>query len=344
MLWEKVQTYIVVTMVAVLIWLYAEAENVTSFPKTVQIEFFDPNSPDTIIDPPSITVDLIVRTANSGYAKLERELDEGPIRVQVSPDNNSRTTEQIFNIKAAIENSKVTDIVTIASIDQESITLNVEKIETILLQAKIDPGKVEVDGPIEFEPREFKVRVRSSRASVVNEESWDIQLDQLDLTGESPGDEVKRSVSIPIPQSLRSDNPALEPSAVNVTFRLRKALNTVKLPRVRVFLTSPPSLSSQFKVAVSEETPWLSDVELRGPAEAIARIQEASSSNTLSELVRAEIIILNAADVTEGTFEVTPTLWLPPGVTPVAQPKRVKYTVARVTAAPTTSPATNGTP
>lgn len=341
-MWEKLQTYIVVTMISLLVWLYAEAENVASFNKTIQVKFVDQSNTDTIIQPETTAVDVIVRTANSGYAALESVLEDGPLIIPVTP--NPVDIEQTVNLRAALENSAIADHVSIERLDTDTITLSVEGKKDIPIPLRVVRGDIEIDGPIQWEPTEVNVRVRSTREGAVRKANWEISLEQLDLTGESPGEEIRRSIGIDIPEELKSEELVISPLDVNVTFRLRKEQNSIKLPRVRVFITSPPTLSDQYKITVSEETPYLTDVELRGPAAAISRIQTAADGGTLSEVVRAEIIILNLADVVPGNeFEVTPTLRLPAGITQVAQPSKVKYKVERITSGTTTSP-TNGTP
>lgn len=349
---DKLQTYILVTLIAMLIWLYAEGENTKVYTnERVRINFTAGGGENLVIDPSSIAVNADIQCSASQRAAMQLLLSKGPIDIPLSYDPTKAM--QNVNVGALLEKEALARLgVNIVKTDPSIQPVRVEAIEILEVDILVVRGAHELLGEPRVEPSKVQVHVPAREKALWKDVRLEAHLDSIDPVAleanQVPArDEQQFDIKLTLPKKVRNSNALLNPAAVKVSFMLKSRTKTIKLDRVRINVTAASTTLEQYAVSLNEDNRFLLDVELTGPAEAIDRINTAQQAGKLSELVRADLLLLNASEIKEGQFQASPELKLPPNVSPASQIKLIDYTIKKRTPAPgsppgSTAPGTNG--
>lgn len=285
--WEKVQTYTIVSVVAVLIWLYAESENVKiQEPLTLAVQFVAPPGQRLSIGPVlRQRVDLAVRCAASQYAQLQRIVST-PIQLTVreEPSSPNHPFQEISLRDQLIRDSIVGQLgVSVVEIKPERINLRVEQIElvTMPIEAVVPEGTQLAASPT-IEPAQATVALPASVAKAFEGLKLLAQLtpDAVVLLEENISREITVPLTLPVERltedvrkQLGSASRAIDPASVEVTVTIRKQTSKLKLPGVPILVTAPWAELKRFNVEIEDGQRVLSeDVEVSGPSDVIDSI------------------------------------------------------------------------
>src|SRR6185369_8974348 len=99
LVWQEIESILLVTLFTGLIWLYAEGENVKERELSFYVQFTPSGGQPLLIEPAGLTVQVKFTAATSQYEQVRR-LSTAPMQVPVSESPEGRETD--VNLRDAI--------------------------------------------------------------------------------------------------------------------------------------------------------------------------------------------------------------------------------------------------
>lgn len=330
---QKIETYVIVTIIAALIWLYAESENVKPYPPfAVNVQFVAPVGQNLLIQPARPQrVTLSVRCATSQYAALEQMAEEGSLRVAIDADPDSPEQVVILSQKR-LDETRIGDLgITITDVQPTTFDLRVERLEEVALSISPDsvvPAGVQLAAPPVIEPPQVGLFLPVSLAVRAAELHLNARID--DATMQRLEENVPQELTVPItlPAMLRDElagfTPAINPKTARVTVTVRKQSDTYLHSSVPILILAPWTELEKYRIRIENDRRVLDqDVELTGPSDVIERIR------TGQERVWAELR-LTADDLESGVNSKQLSIAVPPSVRVDSPLPRVNFTITPI--------------
>jgi len=329
---EKVETYIVVTIIAVLVWLYAEATVLKQETgKSVQLLIDEPTD-GYAITPSAATVRVSYR-GSSGQIQQFNETTALPLIHEIDPTGINQTTTRTIVLDEALVRAGLGDVgITELDIEPATLTVTLQPLVSIDLPVEINTGDLTLNGEPVAEPATIPVTAPLDTVEQLRGQSVVAPLAGSDV-GEGTGlERVAPNVPLLFPEGLDPDGPwvTAKVRAVRVNYTLANDIDTVVVGRVPLYINLPVDVQLRYTVRPQDQSSFLRDVEFQGPANLIARIRAGDPD---LEEIRAELSITDLSKIEQTSLE-RPTLIAPPGVTPVQLPEVMPITVRRRDAAP----------
>jgi hypothetical protein len=306
---ERVETVVMVTVIAVLVWLYAEGENVQPYNnERLQVKFVAPPGQDLAIDPSRTEVLASFRASSGKYRAFKDMVGRGAISVEVSDKDNA--SEQVVVLKDVLGQTSLVDIgINLLETDPPTKTLRVERIEEVTLPIEVDWGDLELAQPPTKEPLEAVVKLPASLASQAEGQKLVAKLDPEELKRLAVNVPLTREVPLALPPALQAaKGVTLNGQTVKVTFTIKNQTDTFVPPSIPIHLNAPPPVFDQYSIELDQEQRVLAGVTLTGAANVIETIKSGEVK------VWAELR-LRISDVKPGVQSVVPFVVVPPGVT-----------------------------
>lgn len=345
-IFNTTRTVVVVTVITVLIWLYAEGENIKPRELLFDLRFVPPQGRQLVVRPSApVRVRAAFRCANGQFVEVQK-LAASPIDVRVNDDPDRPVAEQTILLRDWFANhspfaSLGVTIDEITTLNQSpTVSVEVERLQTLTLpiappQGSI--GAVQLAAASSVEPTTATLLVPASKAKAFEKASFAAAPDAAALAALDAGVPQTLNAALTLPPALASFASSISPASARVTVTVRKPIDTLTLTIGPIEISSQGSELAQYQIAVPEDQRLLRDITLTGPSDAIARINAAKERSTLvwATLRLSPDELAKAA--TREKNEARPTLVLPAGVTHSALPL-ITYTVTqKKTAAPPTN-------
>jgi hypothetical protein len=271
--WQKeVWTYLIVTLVTVLIWAWAAGE--TRERKTInyaRVQFVVPEQESWIIEPQQQPAILVVEGSKLSLQKAETLLRRSPLRVNVSPTVGRQSLDLADRMRAQ-DDLRETGV-TVVSAEPPAMDITLDKIESVSAAVKpVLPG-VTAEGEIVIEPREIVIRmpnrVRQRLPQGISVEAF---IDRFELDQLEPGVRHTRDVKVRLPPDLAANQDVtVSPSSVSMSFTIRSRTREAKLENIRVQLAGPPEDCEIYSMEI--EPKQLRGVTISADADLIRRIE-----------------------------------------------------------------------
>lgn len=339
---ESLETVLVVTVITMLIWLYAEGETIQTQERDISVRFVAPTTglaitvagqePDT---PAATTVSIsaTLQASSGDWTRISDWVHNETVEIEVNAPKTD-DEEQTLNLLDALNSSPLAEEVRafVKEVSPESITVRVQTLETVEMGLRVDPGELELtaDEPT-FSPDTIEVQLPTEDAKRVEDFNLKLvaRLDKIDADTLKEDTHNVVSVELSLPPELQNrPHIKLARASVDVTFLVDKLTEEIELPRVQVRLTISDEITGLYQIQIDPDTQRFITVTLRGPKEAINRIKEEP------DLVRAQII-LKLSDLPDDASHAAPLyIDVPEGVTVVShEPPQttISYTVTPLT-------------
>lgn len=326
-MWQRIQTIFYVSMITLLVWLYAEAENLKERSVKQEIEFVSPPGRDVLIDPIRTRVDVTIKGPMSILDTLP-----GVFKVRVSDDLIDSDPKQIVNLAERIGAlPEIANVgLTVIDVKPRSVEVRVERMEsrTLLIDA-VAEGDFQFDSKPLVEPAQATVTLPVSRLALIDETTrLRAQLDPEDLRKRETNQlQIIENVPLVLPESLRGQNSRIDPPAATVSLTIVARSKALTLPSIPIRLVAPPSVVADYQEVVLENNndQFLRNINLSGPNRVIDDILRndikvwAALMLTSEDLARA----VSSGDWTTGSL----TIMVPHNVTVLNPPPQIKYRV-----------------
>lgn len=339
---EKVETWIVVTVIAVLVWLYAEATVLQQKTgESVQLIIDEPTN-NYAITPNTESVSVSYR-GSSGQIQQFNDITGVPMILEIDPTGITAATERTLILDEALARAGFGAIgVTDLEIDPATLNIVIQPLETLQLPVVVDAGEIPLNGEPVAEPAHIAVTAPQSVIDQLRGQSVTAKLAQANNTGDGTGRErVATNVPLIFPAELNLDSQWVKTNSdtntVRINYTLANDTSTVVIDRVPLYINLPVDAQLRYTVRPQDKTNFLSDVELQGPADLIARIKAKDPDLT----IRAEIRIADVARLepttigqSEQRLSERPFIIAPANITPVQLPDVITIVARRRDATP----------
>jgi hypothetical protein len=273
-LFQGLRTLAAVGPLTILIWIYAEREQVRPEPDvsiSIEVRCSDPQRivtlrkpyPDKVVvaelDGPSSTLDSVLE-------KLERRSSDQPaVEIPIDPTLEPGRIHEI-NTAAALAANPMFRGLTIRDCQPPQVDVYVDQLEERDLEVAPPDGITNLVGPPVFNPR--TVRVRGPREAIAELDKEHKLLAVADLT-------VFDAMNVPGPHEFPVvrirplDDPSITftPNTVDATVSVRESDVPGTIRSVPIWVYGPPEVMSRYRVELTN--PVLTNVKVTGPADKI---------------------------------------------------------------------------
>ena len=264
--WQKIETYGLVTILAVLVWLYAESENIKAYPAGVDVQFV--GSHELIIDPATPErVWVTFRSATRQHAQIQELGQSEPLKIELTSDEPN----QVINLKQRLEeNPNIRDMgISVVDTVPASITIRVRRITSVPLEVEPEVGdKWNVTSP-KAEPSKVMVTIPQDLAERLRDVKLKAKVPDEILSKLVEGvAETIDNVQVELPEDLQDERVSVDPPTVKVTLMINQREREEEVTITILGMVALPQMG-KFKAAASETT---LDFILKGPPETIEKI------------------------------------------------------------------------
>lgn len=339
--WPALRHGTTITIVAALIWLFAEAQSVSERAIDVRITISAPSGGGLIVvaNDPTWTGRASVRLqgARAAIDTAVRQLADGVTLLVGAPGVSSAIGRQVVDLRSAIISNPPLDRadVTIALVEPRTLELRVDelvRLEGVAVRAEI-PG-VQTVGDIVIEPVEATIVLPSAARDALGAGATALSLTarptQASLQTISEGRPKRLEARLSLPAELANVIGArIEPQTVMLSFTVRSTTESLTLPSVPVWPMAPPIEIARWDIAV--EPMLLRDVELTGSSDELERIRSG-------ELRILATVQLSSDDLEQRITSKTPIIFgLSDSVRVVSTIAPVRLTITPRSAAPSST-------
>ena len=291
---DRIRTILIVSILAVVVWLFAEAESLGEDEVSARIEFPPPAATSLLVrsDPPNPTVKVGLR---GGKAALQRARSvlEAPIRLEPGRGVPDTDAARVIDLADALRRNQALaeTRVTIEYVRPPTLEVTVETLQTRAIEVRPDLPDLQTEALPVVTPPTVEVRLPRSLAERLDETIVARARPVSEQNGAplAPG---AHSITAPVqlPSTLHGQpGVSLLTDRVRVEFTVVSTLVTETLPAVPVQILLAPTEANEWFVTMDAEDQILS-VELTGP--------RAIMSELKSDSVNASIVaILYLSDI-----------------------------------------------
>ncbi|MBL4810155.1 MAG: hypothetical protein JKY43_08905 [Phycisphaerales bacterium] len=348
--WAKVRTVILVSFLAILIWLLAESRMVQTRMVELQIVLIG-NSQDPqhryVVRPAigehwTASIDVELEGSLASLDQASRDL-RGRVQLLVGDQIPSRPGIHDLDLKSILRN--LTPLhslgVSIRSLSTDLVKVQVDELVSIQLPVRVDlPPSVALDGPVRAIPQTISIQGPASFIATLEGREILATLSPNSIAPLTPGRlETIPGVALTLPtipfdssSSPPGWTPVLSPSRVDVRLTVRSLTQTTVIDRLPIQVLLAPGEVGRWIVALDPGSEDLVSIQISGPSDALASIADGSK-------VPAAILSLSFQDLERGisTKQVS-LLGLPESVQILSDMPDISFTISPV-AAPIRVPA-----
>jgi hypothetical protein len=326
-MFNALRTFAVVTVITLMIWVYAEGENVKLHTLDVDIALVPAGSEPLSITPRQVPgVRLTVRCSAEKFAQLESRTRNDPVAVPVGA--RRKEPRRMISLKEPIATRSIVSELGINLVDvqPESVEATIEHAQVVSLPVQVVVDGVQLSGEPTVDVTSVPVHVPLSLVKALEGRKLEARIAPARLASLPVNVPHTLTVSLTPPEPLVPVAETLSLPEVKVTLTIRSQSASVTLPSVPVWQSSPPAAMTRFNLELDRENEFLRDVTLTGPAEAIELIRKGETKVVANlRLTGEELEKLAGKDAGSANVVLT----LPPGVVASPAPGAVTFKVTR---------------
>lgn len=334
---HRLNDYLLVTLITVLIWVYAEGRNVRTYqpndrvPVTIQLA-----TDDLVVTSQSVsTLGLEFSAATAEIDKLRPLLGKRGILLRpaitepgtkvLQLDDEMRSASPLDEVSANVNWS-----------DPTTIEVTVDRLARPEVTVGYSPGDVKlVEGSLSIEPRRVRlIAPQQLLADLGIDETFVLEAEPLiPVRSVTPGEQKVIDARVKLPAAL-ANNPhvSLERSDVKLTLTVDKAEETLVLANVPVWIAAPPGSLAEYTVTLDEDARVLADVKVTGPKDVIDQVRDGRTK--IFALLNLDSTQLASAATAQTNSKIV-TINVPDSLIVEGPVRTVGFTVTRKPAAVT---------
>ncbi len=267
---SQLPTYLIVTVVAVLIWLWAAGETRETDERTFRVQFTTQLPADHIVTPKETTI--IVQIEGSRSALRSAPAMGSPIVLTLEG-----LGDQTVNLVRLLNDHPDLDDagVSVISTDPPSQDVTIDKLVSATVRVE-DPdlGRLQTEGGILIDPPQVTVRLpQRMQGRLGAGASVKALVDPAQLGRLNPGEPAQLTARVELPESLATQASVMvTPTVVTVSFTVRSNMREVTLPTIPVHIMGPWKDHEEYIVEVAEADRFLEEVTITADPALIDRI------------------------------------------------------------------------
>ncbi|MEM9294243.1 MAG: hypothetical protein AAGA57_00425 [Planctomycetota bacterium] len=285
---DAIQTVVVTTIIALLIWAYAESASVQTYTdQPVSVVFVGPEGDRVGIDPGDASIEVTFRASKAQLADLRERLNEGPLKIQVGVGEAGAGPEVVDYGRSLTEGEFGALGISIDEVRPESAAVEVERLTQVTLPVDVD---VQVAGlpvssarPPEAQPRAITVTLPSRLSAAAKDLRFGARVDanaaQYDPANPPPaGEPLAVNAPLVLPFVLQSRWTEFSPATAKVLVYLEQRAEELDIGTRSVKITVADGLDERYRIDIPDDQRVVTDLRLTGPAEAIAALRNGAAT------------------------------------------------------------------
>lgn len=334
----KIRTIILVSLVTVLIWLWAEGESLDTETFNPSITFVQNDEGDMLIRPYERWAGSVrVRVQGSKRALTEAKSElSGEIRLKIGDRGVPKHPglQQIVDLGEAIEGLPVVRRLglSVQEVTPANTVVRIVKLVSRELPVRpIVPADIALLGQATVSPPRVTVKLTEAQdAQLPTDAVATAELTKQDLASVRDDTALTLTCRVRLPDGLDDESEVeITPPRVSVTFRLKRSVDSVTVATVPVWFALPSTEGDGWNIELIDK--FLRDVTFTGPTEAIAKIRSR-------EVVPLAEVRLSSDDLENGIEAKEAVIVdVPPGVESGVAVKTVRLKVTRRRTTPSPS-------
>ncbi len=340
--WAHFRTVILVSFLAILIWLLAESRMVQTRMVELQIVLVG-NSQDPqhryVVRPAvgehwAASIDVELEGSLASLDQASRDL-RGRVQLIVGDQIPSRPGIHDLDMRSILRN--LTPLhshgVSIRSLSSDLAKVEVDELVSIELPVRVElPPGVALDGPVRSIPQTISLQGPAAQIAILEgREVLAIPSPSL-LSTLTPGRlETIPGVALTVPIAIDASQvqgwaPVMNPSRVDIRLTIRSLTQTAVIDRLPIQVLLAPGEVGRWNVALNPGSEDLVSIQISGPSETLASIADGS-------IIPSAILSLSFQDLERGisTKQVS-LLGLPERVQILSDLPEIGFTISPVPA------------
>jgi len=302
---NRLRTALVVTVVTVLIWVFAEGESLRTASVASRIQIVPPAGMALeIVDPPSFTgATLTLRGSTAGIDSVRSALDD-PVVLDRGHGIPDAAGEHVIDLTEVLRDAKPLADSGVSIVEADPATL---RIRLVALEQLTLPVRLEIEGELvgapSVSPTSAIVMAPVDAARTLPQGgSVTARVSADQLRGMPRGVErTIQGVRLHLPGQLEGvwGVKGPDPETVSVTMTLRDTTSSAVLPQLPVQIVL--AISEVGRWHISLDDPFIADVTIRGPSDLVERVANPGGQAARSERITALALLrLNFQELEEG--------------------------------------------
>lgn len=330
---SQLGTLLTVTIVAVLVWLYAEDANVQSYTQqAVRVQFVLPAGVEGELTPREpITVLVDFDGSNGQFQQFDDARDE-IIQVELPIDQALDLQTIDIDIREQIEKAdRLSELgINVTSVTPERTSVTFEKILDVTLDVKIRQrtGAIKLAAATFTDPEQpprVTLRIPASKAAQLSNIDAIAWINEADVAALDKGTPQQMTVSLELPGALNTLPRSI--STVDLLVTVADDRDTVQIDRRPILLSYPPSINERYIIELEESDRFITAFELEGPREQIALLKADPASKDVWASVRLSNEEADAAVANGGVLSKQVDIIAPRGVVLASEVVRISIKV-----------------
>ncbi|MCC6968920.1 MAG: hypothetical protein IT434_01740 [Phycisphaerales bacterium] len=281
-MFRHVKTFILVTFVTALIWIFAEGESLTRRSLKADVFFESDAAGERVIAVSDAAwrdrVDIVVQGTASAVTEAESVLRRA---VRLRPGMSgvpSQSGEFTVDLEQALSDAPELAAagITIARADPPAVTVRIDQLQEKTLPVVLDAPGVDIEGPAEVTPSSVKLRLPAEFASRLTPDTpARVRIPAETLAKLVPGrKESIASLPIELPTAVvGAHSTKFDPPTCSVSITLRNNTASHKLSSVPVFIKLAAVEMGKWDITINEADRFLTDVTVTGPSDLVERVR-----------------------------------------------------------------------
>jgi hypothetical protein len=332
---SHLKTIALATVVSTLVWIFAEGESLQSKSMDITATFpTEPTSP-VVIRPEDphfrgtarVRLEATARSLEMATTAVGSKLRLVPGSPGVPSEPGNQRVVDLREAVAAMPELKALGV-SVTDVQPRSVVVKVIRMVGRELPVRVELGAdVPTDGDPISVPATVTVRMPESAMTGLPEGAAIIagvsEEDIRRIRGDGP---QTVPATLRVPAALNGVEPVIiQPDTCTVNLRVRRKVETYKIPTVPVWYSLPPTEDGN-KWSIEMLDKFLTDVTLTGPSDEIARVRATGPG----QLIVKAMVELSSDDLQNGIASKTVTFpGLPPGVTAASNATSVRVKIGK---------------
>lgn len=332
---ERIETGIIVTLIAVMIWLYAEAENVKVYSEPVTVRLVPAPGKDLRLSPGEpFRVFLSYKGSTGQNQAMSQLISEKEFTLEVGGKASEEPTDESVNLRDYFTQLRAfTDLgVEIISSEPDTVIARIDPVRTISLRVAV-PASMSTPHAelgLSVEPREIPVRLPASQMERALSAQIVPSLQGIDFSQYAANTPHTLTLPVELPSTLDRQQIRLTQESVQLTFTVRKSSDSYQPAFIPIRLNVQPRLLQQYDIDLPDDQLGVRDVRLSGPTDIIARLRSGQLDVWAELRFSADDLARRSGG--DGGFQPAPlVIDVPPGISVDTAVPRVDVRVRRTT-------------
>lgn len=330
---SQVGTFATVTIVTVLVWLYAEDANVESYTEqALRVQFVLPDGVDGLISQTEPITVLVDFDGSNGQFQQFDEARAEVIEIVLPIDQTLDLQTIDIDLQEQIEQAHALSElgINVTSLSPERAEVTFEKILDVTLDVKIrqQTGPIKLASATFTDPEQqprVTLQVPASQAGLLRNIDAIAWVSEEDVAALEKGTQKQITVSLELPGAL--DTLSRDLSTVDLLVTVADDRDTMQVDRRPILLSYPPSINERYIIELEEADRFITAFELEGPREQIALLKADPVSKDVWASVRLSNAEADTAASNGGVISKAVDIVAPNGVVLTSDVVRVSIKV-----------------